>query len=166
MTATVSLGTFGETHDDSAPLDADFEWFGKTIRVDPDFSELDLMEFMDSAGGLDEDDSAAIPALMRMLRACVHPGDWREFWSLARKNRQQMPDFLKMVYAVIEAATDRPTVRPADSTGGPARIGISSTPASSSADDRAFELLKDRGDLGAVILMRREWEASQVPATA
>jgi hypothetical protein len=161
---SVSLGQFGTPRELEEKQELTFGWFGSQLRVNPYASELDLIEFMASAGELEEDDIRVIPALQRLLKAYVHPEDWAEFWKLARRNHQEVGDFLALCYAIVEATTGRPTVRPAASGGGPSTTVASSMVDSFSLDEqRAFEMLAGRPDLGTFVLLAHD--AAQEPAT-
>jgi hypothetical protein len=164
-TERASLGSFGEPlpadQAEALDLDLDFAWYGATVRVHPYASVLDLMEFMAVAGELDERDPRLVPPLVRLLKAYVHPEDYPEFWRLARANHATPDVFMGIVQAVTEYVSERPTVRPAASTGGPRSTPETSTPGLSSQDLDAISALRGRPDLGEFVLARAEHDARE-----
>jgi len=116
-----SLGTLGTPRDAIEP-DV-FEWFGSTVRTSPEITDLALVDFMDLAGGIDYDDprqaTSAIGVVKGFLRELIHPDDFDEFWRLAKSNRQGVEDVLAVGQRIVAAFTDRPTMRPTDSSVGP-----------------------------------------------
>lgn len=111
-----SLGSLGR---ENAPADVTFEWFGSEIRCDADISSTALVDFMEKAATIDQNSPEAISFTKDFLRACIHADDFDTYWSLALKNRQEIEDHMRVAKAVIEAATDRPTMQPSESAGGP-----------------------------------------------
>ena len=153
------LGNYGAEHPE---ITATFGWFGATIRVHPDLSDLaflDLIPTMEMGGADMTTDFALVAGLVdavkAMATALVHPEDFDEFWGLAKKNRQTMEDIADLGAQLIEATTDRPTGLPSDSSDGQQATGTSSTGDSSS---RALRLLEDRGrpDLAVAVLRAQE----------
>ncbi|MCA1570791.1 MAG: hypothetical protein LC798_10840 [Chloroflexi bacterium] len=119
-----SLGRVGT--DRPAPTDDDvdtLEYFDVTVRTNPAHSDLDLIDFMESAGNIDtanpRHNIAAVAAVKRLLRSLIHPDDFDLFWQTAREHGQQLEDLMGDVWALIEAITDRPTGQRSASTGGP-----------------------------------------------
>lgn len=130
-----SLGVFGTVRPEPDP--DTFDYFGAQIRSNPDVSELDLIDFMEVAEGIELDDPAQSIAAMvdvkRFIRACIHPADFAEFWQLSRANRQELVDLVKIGSELVEAAVGRPTGRPSDSTGGPPSTLLRSSEGSETA---------------------------------
>lgn len=137
---TVSLGSFGQHREAPEPVVLTFLWYGQSVRVSPDASELDLIEFMATAGDVDESDVLRlIPPMQRFLKSLVHPDDWPKFWQLSRANHADAADdLLPLCWAIVAAVTGRPTERPAASTGGQPPTPGPSTLDSSSPVDRAL----------------------------
>lgn len=151
------LGDFGT----SRPAhEAEFGYFGHTIRVHPNLSDLALIEFMESAVAIDSMDGAdAMVAVSRMLRSLVHPDDWSTFWDAARANRQQIDDMTGLAEKLIESLTDRPTERPSDSSDGPPSTDEKSPVVSSSPVVRRLEQ-QGRPDLALMVVKTQEHLAS------
>lgn len=144
------LGDFGEERPE---LDLTFGWFGRTMRVNPDASALQEIEFVDRASGYDEKDPRAYTAIKDQLRVALHPGDFDEFWGLALKYRQTQEDLMTVLHAVFAAIAGRPTGRPGDSSPGPR-----TTPPRYESDP-VMERLSGRPDLQLAV-----WRADQEQA--
>src|ERR1041384_6339027 len=121
-TMAQSLGSLGTQRSE---VDMDFDYFGETIRVHPQASDLRVMDFMMRVGKLDiEDESNAkeiMDALAEQLLMQIHPEDASRFWETAKKNNQQMKDIMAVSKTITEAVADFPTGQPSDSTDGPTK---------------------------------------------
>lgn len=147
-----SLGNFGTPRDE---VEADFNYFGLVVRVHPDMSDLVMVDFMERLGKIDEEDVAAgMHALSQLLTSVVHPDDFETFWRTAKANRQTLQDIMEVAALVIQAAADRPTVQPSDSSGGPTHVVTSSEDDSSHRAQRRLEEAA-RGDLALVVQQAR-----------
>lgn len=178
-----SLGSLGTARD---AVELDFEWFGSTIRVHPDASDLGTADMMMQFGGLDVDDDddarAAMEALSEHLLSQIHPDDREEFWRLAKANRQQMADIVAVSKAITEAVAGFPTGQSADSSATPKSTSKKSSGGSSSAakrarmaqsrreletarrhdvQDQALEQLEGRPDLRLALWRQREYQDAQ-----
>lgn len=134
-----------------------FGWFGHTIRVGEKFSDLRLIDFLESAGDIDGDDQAGqMTALRDFLGSIVHEDDWTAFWSACLDNGQGINDLMVLVHAITKAAvedsTGRPTPRRSDSSAGRRRTKGSSKGTSSSRVIRRLEKA-GRADLAVVVEM-------------
>lgn len=108
-------------------VDISFGFFGTTIRVHPDLSDLSLLEVFTALEG---GGTGAVAALTGMIDVLIHPEDVVEFRRLVKEHRQSSEDVAHLAMKVIEAITDRPTQRPADSSGGPSTTATRSVDAS------------------------------------
>lgn len=144
------LGDFGQAHD---LVDASFGYFGKEIRVNPEFSELDVVDLMDAAKDMKEDDPRSAALVKDTMRSAVHPEDFDVFWSLAKSHRQDIDDLFLMTEKIIEGIAENPTSQPSDSSGGRRKTKRKSKRGSYS---RALTLLEDRPDLQEAVVLRRE----------
>lgn len=180
-----SLGSLGTQRD---AVELDFDWFGATIRVHPDASDLQTADMMMQFGGLDLDDDegarAAMESVSEHLLGQIHPEDRDEFWRLAKANRQQMADIIAVSKAITEAVAGFPTGQPSDSTDTPKSMSKKSSGGSSSAgraqrraqtreltaatqrrhqvQDQAAEILSGRPDLRlALYRQRQEQDAAE-----
>jgi hypothetical protein len=141
------LGDFGAPME--APVEEDtFGYFGAEIRVNGDFSDADLADFLEAASEVDEESPSAMVVLKQFMRTAIHADDFDTFWDLARKNHQTMQDRMAVVYQIMEAIAARPTQRSTDSSGGPQRTAPSSTDDLSS---RVLARLDGRPDLQVIV---------------
>lgn len=144
-------------------LDLEFGYFGLVLRVNPDATDLDLVEFLMTADSIDQlDEVKGTIAIGRYLRALVHPEDWDVFWSTAKGNRQNLTDLMLTTHAIIAAVAAFPTGQPSDSSTGPSSTGRRLKGGYSSAGParrdttRALTLLKGRPDLQSAVLRAAE----------
>lgn len=169
------LGDFGDAGEapPRQPLRAEFGWYGKTIRANPDASELDMVEFMAGAADIDMDDvstddmARVAPVMWTFLRRCVHPADWETFWQQVRRHDVQPEVLLALCKAVVEAVQGRPTTPQPASTSGGAGTAPASTDGTSPLDDPATRaaLAAAHGNPSLALGVLEAWEARQ-PALA
>lgn len=166
-----SLGNFGVARE---PLDLDFQWFGATIRVNPDASDLDFMEFMHSAENVELPDdiqdltpaqqmailntmNSVTTAMNNFVRDQIHPDDWPEFWRLAKANRQRNSDLMQLSRDITAAVSRFPTGQQSASTTTPSSTRPRSGAGSSSVGRQqevmrlALEHLPQRPDLRSAL---------------
>lgn len=163
-----SLGSFGRRYD---RVERDFDYFGETIRVNPDASKITLVEFMAEAGGVDQaDEVRAAQLIIRTMREAVHPDDWDRFWTIAKRERQDpQEDLMPIAQAVLEAVTGFPTGPASGSTAGPATTSQRFTVdlpsqavpgpvlnAQPSTADKALAMLRGRPDLQEFVVKQEE----------
>ena len=114
-----SLGSFGKQH---APVEAaepdTFDWFGSSVRLSSEVNEVELIDLMETFTQLDEANPTAIVVVKNGFRLILHPDDFDGFWTAAKQNRQKIEDLMPVLQALMEAATDRPTQQPSDSSPG------------------------------------------------
>lgn len=175
-----SLGSFGTERE---PLDLDFNWFGETIRVNPDASDLDFMEFMQNAENIELPDdlegltasqqaavmntmTAVTTAMNAFVRGQIHPQDWERFWRTAKAHRQQNSDLMQLSRDITAAVARFPTGRSSGSGTTPSTTSPKSSAAASSTARRervtghALELLKGRPDLKLALINQRNAESA------
>lgn len=169
-----SIGSFGV---DRPRVDLSFDYFGETIRVHPDASDLKAMNMILSIGDLDMDNEDHAPEIIAALKdqlfGQVHPEDQKRFWQLAMDNRQTRMDLLAITKAITEAIAGFPTQPHSDLPHTPTADDMNYGPASRQqrralareADKgntrAALTLLQGRPDLQKVVLDRAEWLESQ-----
>jgi hypothetical protein len=168
--ARMHLGSFGTSR---AEVDADFDYFGETIRVHPDASDLHQAELMIIAGGIDlgdidMDDPAswtpqqheANDAAVQALQGQIHPEDWDLFFTTAKRNRQQTMDLMAVSEQIASAVAGFPTGQPSGSSPGqPSTPPRSKADSSSRAPGRAervarkgLRALQERPDLQVAVV--------------
>lgn len=143
------LGEFGNPHPEH---NATFSYFGATIRVHPQLTDIALMELGDVLAALGQNDESPLEALRRMTGVLVHPNDVDVFWARLRANRQTTEDLSDLAVKLVEGITDRPTGLPSDSSAGQPNTPTSSEAASSSVDEEALRLLEGRPRLQVLLL--------------
>lgn len=179
-----SLGSLGTQRD---AVDLDFDYFGETIRVHPDATDLDVADLMASVGELDiEDEEGAKEAMVglgQFLVGKIHPEDRERFWKAAKANRQQIKDLLDVAKAITEAvaevASGFPTGQPSDSPPTTASASKKSKGGTSSAaraerrrasadtsrqrrvTEQAMDLLDGRPDLKLALHRQVDGQASE-----
>lgn len=121
-----SLGSFGHA---AAPADEQtFDYFDVTLRVDPDVTDADMLDWLEDVGQLDENDPKAQVAVKDMMRRVVAGDDFDLFWRTAKAHKQSIEQRMEVIAQVVAALSGHPTSRPSDSSGGPART-VPSSPA-------------------------------------
>lgn len=113
---------------------------GSTFRVHPDPGVMPLMTFAHHAArGTDSFDMAGLAAIYDLLKSCIVDADWARFAQKAVDSRADADELLDVVKQVMGGATERPTVRPSDSSVGPQAESVPSAEGSSSAVVRRLE---------------------------
>jgi hypothetical protein len=129
-----SLGEFEAAVREADPdREADtFTLCGETFTVADEIGIVPLGMFAKAAtSGLDTAEMDGLAALVDMASQCVVEEDVERFLSVASKKRINAELLLKIVQAVIEAQSGRPTQRPSDSSDGSSTTGASSKALSS-----------------------------------
>lgn len=149
------LGDFGEERPE---LDLTFGWFKHTLRVNPDASLLQEVDFVDQAMKVDQSDPRVMVLLKDQMRLIVHADDFDEFWELTLKHRQQPDDLQKLQVALFETMAGHPTGRPGDSSPGP-RTTQPKSGSEPEPPDPVMERYRGRPDLQLAV-----WRADQETA--
>jgi hypothetical protein len=143
------LGELGEA---TEPNDVTFDYFdARSLRVHPDFCELDLLDFVEATAAIDEDSPQAMTAVKDFFRSVIHPDDFDLFWRTAKGNRQGVKKLMRTIWTIVETISGRPTTQPSDSSGGPSTTAPTSTGGSSSTE-RAMQHLRGRADLQLAVV--------------
>jgi hypothetical protein len=175
--ATRHLGELGTVR---APVDMDFPYFGETIRVHPDASDLAAAELMLKAQDIDLGDAdindpeswspettkvmvEAENIAITMILQTIHPDDFDRFMKTARANRQNTIDLMSVTRSLCAEVARFPTGLSSVSSAGrhktkqKSKGGSSSRPAGRDARNaRALKLLDGRPDLKMAV-----WQAEQ-----
>jgi hypothetical protein len=144
------LGNLGKVRPEHAET---FGYFGETIRVNPDLSELEILDFAEKANTVKEDSPEAVMMVKTFFRSAIHGEDFERFWKVSKSNRQSIEDLLDTVNGIIGKVAGRPTGQPSGSSTGRRKTKRRSRGRSS---DRALILLEGRPDLQEAVVMRRE----------
>ncbi len=145
-----NLGKFGK---EKEALEASFDYFDETIRVNPSISEVALMDLTEEGMEIKEDDPRALVIIKDYIRSVVHPEDFDKFWAVSRRERQGIQDLMEIAQSLIEAVAERPTGQPQTSSGGRRRTRRKSKHRSSHP---AFRVLDGRPDLQESVAMALE----------
>lgn len=113
------------------PLIAEFGYFGEIIRVNPDLTEVDMIDFLDEAEHVKKDDPRSMLMVKEAARQHIHPDDFDRFWAIRKKNRQGVEQLMGTIWQIVGGVTGKATGQQSDSSDGPPATSPSS-PASSS----------------------------------
>lgn len=134
--------------------DQSVEFFGESLRLNPEPSEFAMLEFAQAADeGQDGESLAGMASLLRFVTEIVHPDDRAKFKQLARKNRASSKDLIRLLGLKVEDETDRPTGRLSDSSDGPSVIAPKSEP---SYEEKVSQRFPGRPDLQLAVLRSRK----------
>lgn len=146
----IDLGDFGD--DARPPVMASFRYFGDTVRVNPELTEIAVMDFFDEADKVGKTDPRAMLIVKQFARDSIHPDDFVKFWASVKVHGQDTEDVMKLLWQVLEGVTARPTGRPSDSSGGP-------TATSSASPDTSSHQGSDQPRRAAFLEQVRRFEA-------
>jgi hypothetical protein len=138
------LGDFGT---ERPAVEESFGFFGAVVRVNPDISDLAVIEMFCRLAAIDEAEAASVSR--SISKALIHPDDVDLFLRTAVAHRQTIEDLVTVGLKIIEALTARPTQLPSASSDGQPTTTMSSGADSSS---RALQLLDGRPDLQVAVL--------------
>ena len=111
---------------------------GEEFRAAWPVPAMALAEFAHVAqDGADSDDMAGLAAMYDLFESVIEPEDWDRFKRHAKKSRATDKDLMLLVRKVITGQTDRPTLRPSDSSGGPEAIAPNSESEPDSSEEPA-----------------------------
>lgn len=150
-----ALGDLGVAHDAPEPIDdLAFGWFGVEVRVNPYFEALSLVDFASALSSTDEG-----PLLQRLAAVkaafvpLIHEQDFGPFWKAAIRNHQTVEDLAAVAWKLVEAITERPTVRPSSSSDGRPSTPESSAPEATSTEQAVRTLVaQGRPDMAVALI--------------
>lgn len=133
------------------------EFYGREFPVREAFNWRRFTRFARAAaGGADTSDMGSMVELDRLLDACLRPEDVDAFDALCDEHAPSPEKLMEFVAAQVAEVTERPTVQPANSSGGLRSITPNSTAGSSSPDTRGLVSVPGRPDLLLMQMERRE----------
>lgn len=143
------LGSWGEEPDVEEHT---FLYFGQRFTVNPEFGQLDLLDWIESVSAVDEESLEAVAAAKDLMRAVFVEFD--EVWALAKAKRQTSEQLMGVAMEVVSAIAERPTQRSSASSDGPATTEQKSEPVLSKRARRlkAQHEADGRPDLALVVL--------------
>lgn len=115
---------------------------------------------MMAAEGADTDDPEAARLMMKLLKSCFTPEEFKRFDRLCEDTPTSAEDLLTVVTDAIEVWSARPTPRPADSSDGPPTTSPRST------DDFSSRVIQREIERGRPDLAYAAWEAQQAQLRA
>lgn len=138
-----------------------FQWFGSTIRVSADMSEMELMDFIESIDGIDSQGLMALRAIKRGLQMVIEPDDFDLFWRLGKDNiphGEGIDTLSSVMMLLVFGETGRPSEQQSDSSDG-----LLPTPESSPGDSPSeaspgrpdLQLLRDDAAADKARIMRQ-----------
>lgn len=150
------LGDLGVVRE---PEEITFGYFGARLRTNPNLTDVGVMRMVRRLLAVDEKNVlAAMESFEGIVADLVHPDDLGQFWALSEQNRQRLEDIGDTIEQIMEGVTERPTVRPSDSSDGSSRTVPSSGGDSSSAVIHRLEA-RGRPDLAQFVAQAQEASA-------
>ena len=135
---------------------SEIELAGERFAMAENIGAMPLMRFAKVAkGGADSDTLDGLVAMYDLLEQCIDPADWSRFQAHADKVRADGDQLMEVVGKVFEVLAERPTSRPAVSSGGSKSTKRKSAPGSSSKVIRRLEK-SGRPDLALMVTMADE----------
>jgi len=125
----IDLGDLGSGEHEK--VIASFGYYGATIRVNPNLSEVSVMDFLEQADTIGASDPRTMVVVKKWIRANIHPDDFDKFWKLVNDHGVGTDDLMRLMWKILEGVTARPTGRPSDSSDGPT-VTTSASPDTSS----------------------------------
>jgi hypothetical protein len=110
---------------------ASFVFFGERLRVNPDLTEIAIIDLLETAEGIDVNDARSLTITKEYARAHIHPDDFDRFWSAVRANRQDSAAIMVTCGKILSGITANPTGGRSDSSAGQPVTRTSSPPTSS-----------------------------------
>jgi hypothetical protein len=119
---------------------AELEFEGASFAVASKVGLMPLLRFAHlSKQGVDANDMDGMSAIYDLLRSVIADEDWGRFENHASVVRADGDDLMGVVSQAIELISERPTVRPSESSDGSAITSVSSVVDSSSRVIRRLE---------------------------
>lgn len=114
-----------------AKVTATFGYFGRRFRVNPDLTEIEVVDLLEEADNVKTTDVKSMTMTKKYARAHVHPDDFDEFWELVRKHNQGTGDIMVTCWKILDGITGNPTGGQSGSSPGQPATSPSSPPDSS-----------------------------------
>lgn len=135
---------------------SEVEFLGESFQLEDEPNQFALMEFAGAAQDADDASLDSLAAIFRLVEAAITAEDWPRFRALARKKKATVEQLLPVAVGVFEAASERPTLRPVDSSAGPQPAAVNSADGSS---NRVIERLEAEGRPSWALIALQEKEA-------
>ena len=142
------MGHLGDFGTEREAVSDTFGYFGATLRTNPDLTDLAALEAIEGVRTA-EDRTSVVQALRDVVKTLVHPEDVDLCWQLARENRQGIEEMGDLAAKLLEAATDRPFSKPANSSSSQS---TTDTRSEVDYDSPALRVLDGRPDLQVAVV--------------
>lgn len=110
------LGDFGVVKPEIVQT---FGYFGSTLRVNPDLTDLVALDAFKNLSAVNEENPEELAgAVDSVLTTLLHRDDVDVLLRLARDNRQSIGDLTALAGAILGALAEVPTKLPSDSSSG------------------------------------------------
>jgi hypothetical protein len=130
----IDLGDLGMTESQPEPVTATFTVGGQRFRVDPDLTELTVIDLLEQGQGIDNNSPQSMTFVKDYAFAHVHPDDQVEFWKAIRRMRWDTSQIMILCWKILDGITGNPTGERSDSSDGPLDTSQSSPTAASVPD--------------------------------
>jgi hypothetical protein len=132
----IQLGDMDADQADHEPVTATFRLTHpkegiKTFRVNPDLTELTVVDLLEEANSIKQDDPRAMIMTKTYALEHVHEDDRDDFWKTVRAKGMDSAEVMVMCWKILDGITANPTAGQSDSSGGQPATKLSSVPASS-----------------------------------
>lgn len=158
------------TGDTRQRVSASFTYFeGTRIRVNPDLSELDVIDLLEQADQVDVNSPKAMTMVKDYVRAHIHADDFEEFWRLARKHGQSPSQLMEACWRLLDGISGNPTGgRSGSSPGQPETKTSSPSTSSAQVTDLAEHRTKREAYVRQIAALeaRRGEDGKPVPVNA
>lgn len=127
----IQLGDMDDEQADHEPVKATFRLGGQTFRVNPDLTELTVVDLLEEAEGIKMNNPRALTMTKTYALEHVHPDDRESFWNLVRKRRMDSAEVMILCWKILDGITANPIGGQSDSSDGQPATSQSSPPDSS-----------------------------------
>jgi hypothetical protein len=103
----------------------------KTFRVNPDLTELTVIDLLDEANSVKQDDPQSMTMVKKYALEHVHPDDRDGFWRTVRAKGMDSAEVMLLCWRLLDGITANPTGGQSGSSDGQPVTSQSSPPVSS-----------------------------------
>jgi hypothetical protein len=119
------------TGEERAPVIASFTFGEQRFRVNPNLTELDVVDLLEQAQNVKMNDPSSMTMTKDYARAHIHPDDFDEFWKAARARGYDTERLMTLCWKLLDGITGNPTGGQSGSSDGQPATKTSSPPTSS-----------------------------------
>jgi hypothetical protein len=145
----INLGDMDAAEEDRQPLTATLrlkhpERGVLTFRVNPNLTELTVVDLLEEADTVKQDDPRAMIMTKKYALEHIHPDDRDLFWETVRAKGWDSTQVMVLCWRILDGITANPTGGQSDSSDGQPATKPSSPPTSSTPVADPFDPLADR----------------------